>query len=203
VNLGSINTVRARVMDVTTSEDSSVVQLAVQVAGDAIGREGIFDILAGVERNPHEAILGAVRKWVRFTFPPIRAALSSAETFDATVGVTQLVARPDLQWRVFTGNPLIIGQQVDTATVQHALREKSLFPGIAGDTVAARLNGEGRQLHWLKLLAASVNGETVVECQFDNGEYPELDRLIASTFRFPTLMSDFISVKQFVVIKPD
>jgi hypothetical protein len=204
VNLGSIVTVRVRVLEVSSSDESSVVHLAIQVVGGATGSDGIFDILAGVERNPHEAILGAVRKWIRFTFPPIRAALSQTETFDPTIGVTQLVARPDLQWKVYIGNPLILGQQADTARVQSALvSEKSLFPGIVGDTVAARLNTAERRLHWVKLLVASSSGSTVVECQFDNGEYPELDRLVAAEFKFPPLIGDFISVKQFVVIKPD
>ncbi len=203
VKLASLNRVQVRVLEVTDAEDSSVVQLAIQVVGDATGREGIFDILAGVESSPHEAILTAIRKWIRFTFPPIRAALSDAEQYDLNVGITQLVARPDLQWKVYTGNPLLIGQPQDTASLQAALREQSLFPGVAGDTVAARLNGEARRLHWIKLFAASANGEKIVECQFDNGEWPELDRLVASAFRFPPLLGDFLSVKQFVVVRPD
>ena len=52
-------------------------------------------------------------------------------------------------------------------------------------------------------LAGRANGEMVVECQFDNAEYPELDKLVAAQYKFPALMSDFISVKQFVVTKPD
>lgn len=204
VNLGSIVTVRVRVIDVSVSDESSLVHLAIQVVGATTGSEGIFDILAGIERNPHEAILSAVRKWIRYTFPPIRAAISNAETFDPTIGVTQLVARPDLQWKVYIGNALILGQQADTARVQSALvSEKSLFPGIVGDTVAARLDTTERRLHWVKLLVAFSNGSVVVECQFDNAEYPELDTLIAAQYKFPPLTGDFISLKQFVVIKPD
>lgn len=201
---GSIYAVRVRVLEVSATVESSIAQMAFQVVGAATGSEGIFDIVAGIERNTHEAILSAVRKWIRYTFPAVRAALSNAETFDPSIGVTQLVARPDLQWKCYIGNPLLIGQQSDTARVQSALMsEQSLFPGIVGDTVAARLNGEARRLHWLKMMAAQTDGRMVVECQFDNGEYPELDGLIAAQYKFPPLSGDFVSVKQFVVITPD
>lgn len=204
VNLGAVIVVRARVLDVSASEDGSVVHLAVQVSGEATGEVGIFDILAGVESSPHEAILTAIRRWIRFTFPPIRAALSHSAPHDLSVGITQLVVRPDLQWTIVSGNPHIIGQPQDSASLQNALQgESSLVPGIAGDIVGARLNDEARRLHWLKLFVAFADGEKVVECQFDNAAWPELDDLLADQFWFPPLAGDFISLKQFIVFQPD
>ena len=204
VNLGAIYVVRARVLDVSDSDDGSIVHLAVQVAGEAAGEPGIFDILAGAERSPHEAILVAIRRWIRFTFPPIRAALSGIEPHDLSVGITQLVVRPDLQWTILLGNPQIIGQPQDAANLQNALKgDTSLFPGIAGDVVGARLNDEERWLHWLKLFVAWADGEKVVECQFDNAPWPELDNFLYENFWFPPLADDFISLTQFVVIVPD
>lgn len=204
VNLGAIYRVRVRVLAVEADDAGSLVHLAVQLLGAATGEPGIFDILSERERTPHEAVLKALRRWIRFTFPAIRAALSGVAPHDLSVGITQLVVRPDLQWTILSGNPYIVGQPQDVANLQKALQgDASLFPGIAGDLVGARLNAEPQVLHWLKLFVAFADGEKVVECQFDNAAWPELDELLAEAFWFPPLAGDFISFKQFIVIQPD
>jgi hypothetical protein len=205
VNLGALYTARALVLGVENQgSEGSVAYLAVQVSGAGTGAQGIMDILTAAESSPHEAILTCVRRWVRYTFPAIRAALSNAESYNLNVGVTQLVVRPDLQWTIFTGDPFVVGLPQDQAELLNALKgDSSLFPGIAGDLVGPRLNAEGRRLHWLKLFVAWADGQKVIECQFDNGEWPELDDLLAENFWFPPLAGDFLSLKQFILIRPD
>jgi hypothetical protein len=191
-----------RVLEVSDTEGGCVAQLGVRVSHAATREEGLIDVTAGIERSADLAVSSAVDKWLRFTFPPIHAAFAPDNGQIVGAGITQLVAQNDQQWQIFSGNPLMIGLLQDQAALEQALGGKRLFPDVIGDALALQLGREVRALHWLKVLVASVNGGVMAECQFDNHEWPELDDLIRAEFKFPPLSSDFLSLTQFLVIRP-
>ena len=202
VNLNGIQSLVARVLEVSETGGGCVAQVGVRVSGESISPEGLIDVIAGIERAPYLAVRSAIDKWMRFTFPPIRAAFAPDDEHIHGVGITQLVAQGDEQWQIFSGNPLLIGMLQDQTVLEQALSGKRIFPDIIGDPLAVRLSEEARTLHWLKVLVASVSGSVIAECQFDNHEWEALDDLLAAQFTFPPLVGDFLSLKQVLVIRP-
>jgi hypothetical protein len=202
LNLIDVPSLMVRVLEVVETGNGCVAQLGVRVMGGSISEEGIIDVTAGIERAPYLAVRSAVEKWLRFTFPPIRAAFSPEDEPIPGVGITQLVADQDDQWQILSGNPLMIGLLQDQAVLEQALSGKRIFPDVIGDALALHLSEQPRTLHWLKLLVAWANGGMIAECQFDNHELSVLDDLLTADFQFPPLSGDFLSVTQFLLIRP-
>jgi Family of unknown function (DUF6348) len=202
VNLSGIQSIVPRVLEVSETGGGCVAQLGIRVSAESISQEGIIDVIAGIERAPYLAVRSAVDKWLRFTFPPIRAAFASDDEPVYGAGITQLVAQSDEQWQIFSSNPLMIGMLQDQALLEQSLSGKRIFPDVVGDPLALRLSEEARSIHWLKLTVTSVSGSLLAECQFDNHEWQALDDLLASELEFPPLVGDFLSLKQVLVIRP-
>ncbi|MBI1258402.1 MAG: hypothetical protein GC204_13105 [Chloroflexi bacterium] len=202
LNLDGSPTILARVLEVTPTEAGAVAQVGVRLSSEWINEEGIIDVVAGIERAPYLAARSAVDKWLRYTFPPIRAAFASDDEMVRGVGITQLVAHNDEQWQILSANPLMIGMPQDQIDLDNATREKRLFPGFVGDPLAERLGDEERALHWLKIYVASSHGRVIAECQFDNRDWDELAALLMAEFSFPPLSASFLSLTQFLVIRP-
>jgi hypothetical protein len=202
VNMNGIQSIVARALEVSPTQEGAVAHVGVQVNGDSTGEEGIIDVVAGIERAPYLAARSAVDKWARHTFPPILAAFAEDDDPVRGVGITQLVAQGDEQWQILSGNPLMIGMPQDQIDLDNATREKRLFPGFVGDPLAERLGTEERQIHWLKVYVASSGGRVISECQFDNHDWDDLSALLAAEFIFPTMSGPFLSQTQFLVIRP-
>ena len=202
LNLNDSPLLMVRVLEVAESGGGCIAQVGVRVTGGSISAEGLIDVTAGIERAPYLAVRSAIDKWLRFTFPPIRAAFApnGAQIFGA--GITQLIAAQDQQWQILSGNPLMIGLLQDQSVLEQALSAKHIFPDVIGDTLAQHLSEQPRTLHWLKLLVATVNGGVTAECQFDNHEWSALDDFLTAEFKFPPLSGDFLSMTQFLVIRP-
>jgi hypothetical protein len=202
LNLDGAPSIWARVLEVSESGGGCVAQLGIRVSSEWISEEGIIDVVAGIEREPYLAVRSAVDKWLRFTFPPIRAAFVPEDTRIHGAGITQLVGQNDQQWQILSGNPLIVGLLQDQSALEQALSSKRIFPDVIGDPLALRLSEETPALHWLKIVIASTDGGVIAECQFDNHDWSELNDHLASEFEFPPLSGDFLSLTQFLAIRP-
>ena len=202
VNLNGIPSIVPRVLEVAETGGGCVAQLGVRFSTESISSEGIIDVIAGIERAPYLAVRSAVDKWMRFTFPPIRAAFASDDEPVYGAGITQLVAQDDEQWQILSGNPLMIGMLQDQAILEQVLSGKRIFPDVVGDPLALRLGEEARTIHWLKITVTSVGGSLTAEAQFDNHEWQALGDLLTSQLELPPLLGDFLSLKQMLVIRP-
>ncbi|MEO8392450.1 MAG: DUF6348 family protein, partial [Chloroflexota bacterium] len=126
VNLDGAPSIWARVLEVSETGGGCVAQLGIRVSSEWISEEGIIDVIAGIERAPYLAVRGAVDKWMRFTFPPIRAAFAPDDARIHGVGITQLVGQQDQQWQILSSNPLIVGLLQDQAVLEQALSSKRI-----------------------------------------------------------------------------
>ena len=199
IRLNGIDSLMVQVVDLRLFDPIYVVDLAVSAVGAAIG---ITDTLTGLESTPEAAILNALNQWQRFIFPPIQAAFALNDAVKPPVGITQLVIQPEVQWRIFSGSVMILGQPNDFALMTHALSEKALFPTISGDLLAERLKQTEPTSHWLKLVLTSADGDVTSACQFDGEAWAELGALLTSEFIFPPHTGRVLSVKQMIVMLP-
>jgi len=200
IDLPGVSAIMARALELTDTETGNwIVQLAFQAAGASTGQEGMIEVIAGIEQTAQVAVLNAIDKWLRFTFPPLLAVLVDAPPAD--VGVMQVIVGGDQQWQIASGGLLLIGSPQDQAALQAALGDKKLFPDFVGDLLAEYLNTAEDRLHWLKVLVASANGETYVECQLDNREWDDLQSVIAASLPLPTFEGSFFSLKQVLVMR--